>query len=172
MKIKSDFVTNSSSCSFIVSGTSTKRLAKKIVDIIFKETEEYFTEYSKDEEFKKKIYKTIKELNSNENILIPFSCNYETFISKTKDEKSICVDTCTNHCWDDLKIIDYLGPDCSDDDGKRYDEEMDYQGTLEFINIQNGKKGSKHELIEACTNEIAEMYKVAEIEVDKNENKE
>ena len=146
MKIKSDFVTNSSSSSFIVNYKNTKITAKKMTDIIFEDWK-YFSE-PVSEEFKNKIHKTIEKLKDDENILIPFSTNYETFIFRNDDGR-IYVDTCQNHDWEnELDIIEHFNPD-------DYDEEKEsIKDNMSFINIKTEIIGTKSELLEIINKEF------------------
>ena len=71
--------------------------------------------------------KSIKERNAN--ILIPFSCNYETYIIKDPEDGQIKVFTCNNHGpWDDYLHIKHSFSEENSLDFK-------FNNTL-FINIE------------------------------------
>jgi hypothetical protein len=97
MKIKRDFITNSSSTSFILtdSYTDTKDIATEIVNIIF---EEWRLDGEINENYASQIQKNIIMLRKNENIMIPFSINEETFIFRLEDG-NFYIQTCNNHYW-------------------------------------------------------------------------
>jgi len=107
MKIRNGFVSNSSSSSFIVSGTDIKEIATSMLDIVVED----FSEWNENSKERLKIYgkwqknlQTIFKLNNKDilegkiGVCFP-STNYDTYIL-LKDEDIIHVDTCNNHSWD------------------------------------------------------------------------
>jgi len=152
MKIKHDFVTNKRSSNFILGYKTTKVACKKMVDIIFREWKNDGTPVEKN--IKKKILETIKSLKGDENILIPFSSKYETFISKRNDG-SIQAETCNNHNWDDLDIIRYL----------TWDEDFEKHKEMTFLNIETGKNETQREYFKKVYGEYS--FEVAEFDLSK-----
>lgn len=97
MKIKNDFVTNSSSTSFIVDeDMTTSEVALEMIRVFCQDEGRLFNQLE-----------NISWLQENlktfdENILIPYTTNYETWIFKR--EGKIYVQTCNNHPWELLKF--------------------------------------------------------------------
>ena len=119
MKIKFDLTTNSSNQSFVIGGGR----QKKIIDVAKEMLEIFFDKWKEEEpgEEHPKKTQTIEWLEKNPdfegNIVIPWTCNYATFIfdgdwvSKARGNQVI-VDTCNNESWESngLDIEYYLDP--------------------------------------------------------------
>lgn len=110
MKIRNGFVSNSSSSSFIVNANSTMEVFNKIISIVQNEYEDYpdgkklWKKYHYDGVMR---FKESHDEDFNGGIIIPFTCNYDTFIFPSKDGKCL-VETCHNHDWSDLPIYKYV----------------------------------------------------------------
>jgi len=107
MKLRTGFVSNSSSSSFIIHNATTIEVFKVMLMCYFKNLANY--DYISKEEFEEtlesKKYKAnlflAKHNNTKDiNIMIPYTCNYETVI--VQDGNNVLVNTCNNHNWDDL----------------------------------------------------------------------
>lgn len=117
MRIKHDLITNSSSSSYILDYKKPIDAVKKMLDIFFKNWKKYPKDPPHPHE------KIVREWLKNNpdfdgNIIIPWTCNYETFIYgcdwiDVARGRSLRTDTCKNENWEDegLMIKRYLGED-------------------------------------------------------------
>ena len=102
MKTRNGFVSNSSSSSFVIKGNcTTAQVATSMMYEIMADRIHWSESWGKEEawldEQKQALYWLHNNLDFNENILIPWSTNYETFI--WRDKGTIFVATCNNHDW-------------------------------------------------------------------------
>lgn len=108
MKIRNGFVSNSSSSSFIVHNVSS---SMEVFNLMIPLVKEDYCDYKDGKKaWKKTLGKNVKRFKQsrgkdfNEGILIPFTCNYETFIYPVKDGECY-VETCNNHPWQDVLSV-------------------------------------------------------------------
>jgi hypothetical protein len=103
MKIRSGFISNSSSCSFTVDAKSSMEVYKKMIPLLKKN----YCMYDDDDMWEKyhaRHVKTFEETHDddfNGGIIIPFTCNFETYIFPVKNGKCY-VETCNNHPWEEV----------------------------------------------------------------------
>lgn len=102
MKIRTGFVSNSSSSSFVVDAKSTMEVFKKMIPLVKKDYGEDGNSVW-DEYHGRDVDRFIKahDDNFNAGIIIPFTCNYETFIFPSVKGKCY-VETCNNHPWEEV----------------------------------------------------------------------
>ena len=125
MKVKNDFVTNSSSISFIIKWRRPVQIAKEMLEIFFREYENCVYTQRLKHEHEERVLKWISKNPKYEgNLYFPWSCNYETYIYLIDEEwfPSVRVDTCNNENWDinglhiDQYVENYDYCRCNDDD--------------------------------------------------------
>lgn len=123
MKIKSKPVTNSSSTSFIVRNRQPIEIVKDMLKIQFNYNREWVSSrpLSEIEYFNEREKRVTNWIADNkdfkENICIPWTTNYETFIYRDWFERCV-VFTCNNIGWfndDDFQADIYLGETTNDD---------------------------------------------------------
>ena len=108
MKIRTGFVSNSSSSSFIISDKSFKSVRDLALYMINRKYEQYMGYGDRDKQHDK--YRTkenelyinrLKNIDENQSVTFQ-SCNYDTYIKKVSD--CYLVSTCNNEDWD---LYDY-----------------------------------------------------------------
>lgn len=136
MKIRSGFVSNSSTSSFIVMEgklDTTARVALMMLSIILEEYEQdgFLDDSEVEDEMEEAINYLTDNIDYDKPICFPWGINYETFIRRDEDS-NIHVDTSNNHSW-----WDHF--DCEDADRENDDDGVEY---LELSTMQ--KVGRKH----------------------------
>lgn len=133
MKIRSDFVTNSSSSSFVVEQTVSQ---STVVGIALAMAQIVHDDWADEQDRFKKIFKRISDhLDSNIGLKLP-SCNYDTYIWKGKDGR-IYIETANNHSWG---ASDYLEARLDwHNDGETSREWYEAGIITPFYDVDNGR---------------------------------
>ena len=104
MKIRTGFVSNSSSSSFIISDKTFKSVRDIATYMINRKYEKYINDGSRDNKYYKYMNKEhdlylnmLKNIDENKPVTFR-SCNYDTYIKKVAD--CYLVSTCNNEDWD------------------------------------------------------------------------
>lgn len=149
MKVRNGFVSNSSSSSFLVRANSTVEIAINMMNHWVKQFNEDSDNW---EDFclynKNKFDIHIKEITDrNAPLLMPWTCNYETYIYHLKDNLYM-VDTCNNHSFWNAEINIIKSGDSAYDlleDDDYSDVNID-EKNIKFFDLSDGRnKTSKQE---------------------------
>lgn len=101
MKIRSGFVSNSSSSSFIMNAKASTTAQVAIIMMYQMKyewtTRDWWGDYETPQEFSDALAWLEENEDFNGPIMLPWSCNYESFI--WVDGDNIYIDTCNNHDW-------------------------------------------------------------------------
>lgn len=160
MKIRSGFVSNSSSSSFIISDKdfpTVRDLAKYMLKKKIQESKDYDDDYKEESiDSDRKLILKLKKLDENQSVSFP-SCNYDTYIKKIGDQYFVA--TCNNTDWDlrsySTKLSDIARESLNNllqsysDDSDEYDNisrllDGEYH---EFDEIDNDYYDLSHEII-------------------------
>jgi hypothetical protein len=144
MKTRSGFVSNSSSSSFIVHDPkrTTAQIMRNMLVILKKEHKEKGYDI-------KKLTKIIKWLKFNSEmdkpLLYPYTCNYETWVYKSKNKIDTLIDTCNNEDGD-WSSMDY---NFKHKDNELSEEDWEYMKTLKFLDLTDMKEKTYKEFSDA-----------------------
>lgn len=160
MKQKTDFVTNSSSSSFVFSDKSLtiKDATIHMLELIVKEYIQYFGKKGGNYNWLTSAKRKLKTINPNTNIMFPWSTNYESYLYRDSDG-NIRVDTSNNHHWEDLPDkIQYV-----DEYGIEYKKSL----SKTFFDLQKGKVKTR---VKIKTDEWKDLYKRMDVKSDYLQN--
>lgn len=137
MKIREDFISNSSSTSFIMRTSTTNKIAEVMLNRI---CQDQLDGYDLDKKARKDQENTFKQYSKNlveapadSPIMLP-SCNYDTYICRLPNG-SVYVTTCNNHSWDKLED---LGPVEQAGNGVDGDSELEmFANTLFYFDVRD-----------------------------------
>jgi len=125
MKIKFGFITNSSSVSFIIENEeNTGMVLKKMWDHFIGRLRKNYPEietYPEHIEAERWINENYKSFNDN--IIIPWTCNYETLIFN--QDQNIIVETCRNENWGEMENLEIIHIDDYDYEKIEFTEFLD-----------------------------------------------
>lgn len=140
MKIRSGFVSNSSSSSFIVSNfnrlQTTAQVALLMLDLV---AQDYLT-FDDISKVPDDISNALKWLTDNidydKPITFPWSINETTFI--WKNDNGVCVDTCNNHHWSEIIDYEYVGDDWQFDEKPWGNQQVLFKDSCDsFLDLSN-----------------------------------
>lgn len=167
MKIRNGFVSNSSSSSFVLSGTCTNLVAKQMLNVVFQDWNEWDDSAAKKKDTKVRyrlLCKNLAKAPADVPITLP-STNYETYICKLPDGK-IYVSTCNNHDWSVLNYREDLS------DGADGDSELErYADTLWYFDVNDCSLHSRGFHIygdaycDKCKNYVYPVFMTAELKL-------
>lgn len=157
MKIRTGFVSNSSSSSFIVGANSTMEVFKMMLPAIKEDYMGYSDGIAGWEKFHAK--RVAKFLEShpddfNGGIMIPFTCNFETYIFPALNRRCY-VETCNNHEWEKHFPVEFV------DD--RYYRNID--GITNFVDVSTGKTSTAKNYNDDLYAELCKRYEMSEEDV-------
>jgi len=168
MKVRNGFVSNSSSSSFIMGNSTTASAMYDLIRAVLRDCEIYFNPVStSDNNFIRTFeseYEILTWLSQNldcdEPLLFSGTCNYETFMIKDKSTGRILVDTCNNHDWTGLDIINHNDDD-NDGTHQRY---QGYEAKYKDEHCEFGPCSSCEEA--ECPDHIQDMVDGDEKDLD------
>ena len=128
MRIKKDFVTNSSSTSFIVIDKKTGEVLKEMIEVVRQEGNLSRFKNAK---------KILENPDFDQNVNFPFTINEGTYIYRLCPAK-VRVDTSFNHDW---RILPFETKSCTE-----FDDDWEKSHTMPFIDLKDMKLKSRRQI--------------------------